>query len=120
MPNTAILIRWGTPLAGRERLAVEEFGSYLNWVSQLKKEGKIERFEVYGPRTGNLETFTGFTVVEGKKEPIGELIESEEFRVRVNRLMLLAHGAHVDMCDVAEGMANRMKLYATAVAQLKL
>jgi hypothetical protein len=120
MSNRAIFIRWGMPLAGRERLAVEEFGSYLNWVTQLKKEGKIERFEVYGPTTGNLEAFTGFTIVEGKEDPIAELVASEEFRIRVNRLMLLAHGAHVDVCDVGEGVGARMKLYATAVTQLKL
>jgi hypothetical protein len=120
MSNRAILIRWGMPLAGRERLAVEEFGSYLNWASQLRKEGKIDRFEVYGPRTGGLEKFAGFTVVEGKEPAIGELIESEEFRVRINRLMLLVHGAHVDVCDVGDGMAARTRLYATAVSQLKL
>jgi hypothetical protein len=120
MSNRAIVIRWGMPLAGRERMAIEEFAYYMQWANQLKKEGTIDRFEVYGPRTGNLGAFTGFTVVEGKDRAIEELADSDEFRTRVNRLLLLVKDARVDVCDVAEGMATRMKLYAGAVSQLKL
>lgn len=120
MSNRALVIRWGMPLAGRERMAIEEFSSYVQWASQLRKEGKIDRFEVYGPRTGHVSDFSGFTVLEGKDTAITELGDSEEFRIRVNRLLLLVNGADVDLCDVGDGMATRLKLYATAVSQLKM
>lgn len=115
-----ILIMWGTPVASRERLAIEEFGSYAQWVTSLKAQGKIARFELYMPQFGTYERFAGFSVVEGTETQIDTILESEEFRTRVQRVLTVAHGVRVESLDVGDDVAKRMKLYGSSIQQLKL
>lgn len=115
-----ILIMWGTPVAGRERLAIEEFASYTQWVTSLKTQGKIARFELYMPQFGTYERFAGFSVVEGTENQIDAILTSDDFRTRVQRVITVTHGVKVESLDVAEDVAKRMKLYGSTIQQLKL
>lgn len=120
MVSSAILIQWGTPVVGRERIALEEFGSYMQWVNRLKVEGKIERFEVYAPKYGNHQLFTGMTIVEGDDRQIEDLLESQDFRLRIDRVLTVTQNLRVERCEVGTVVGDRMKLYGQALQQLKL
>jgi hypothetical protein len=118
--TTAIFLSWGLPVPGRERAALEEFSSFVQWATKLQAEGKIERFEVYAPIHGVLQAFAGFTVVEGSEQQIQSIESSQEWKVRVDRVIMVAQGVRIDICDVGEGVAGRMKLYGSTFQQIKL
>jgi len=101
-------------------MALEEFASYMAWANQLKTEGKIERFEVFGPRDGTHQLFTGFTILEGSDKQIDAISDSDDFRLRIDRVMTVTQNLRVDRCDVGAVYGNRMKAYAGALQQLKL
>ncbi len=115
-----ILIKWGTPIVGRERPAIEEFASFMQWASNLKKEGKISRFEVFMPMFGQYEKMAGFSVIEGPSPQVNAITESEDFRKRIDRVISVAQSVSVDLLDTGDDVANRMKLYGSAIQQLKL
>ena len=118
--TNAIFMSWGVPVPGRERAALEEFFSVLEWVKKLKADGKIERFEVYAPTHGALQTFAGFTVIEGSAQQIQAIETSQEWLVRVDRVITAVQAVRIDVCDVGEGVANRMKVYGSTLQQMKL
>lgn len=115
-----ISIVWGTPVVGRERLALEEFTSYVQWATKLKTEGKLARFELYAPQFGRYETYAGFSIIEGSKAQIDAILDSDDFRARVQRVFTVAHGVRVDAIDTADDVLMRMKNYGAAIQQLKL
>jgi len=120
MATKAILIKWGIPFPGRERMALEEFSSYLQWANQLKAAGTIERFELYGPLSGTQQLFSGLTVIEGDDAKIDEIADSEDFRMRTNRVMSVVHNFTVERCEVGVAVGERMKRYGLALKQLGL
>ena len=115
-----IMISWGTPVAGRERLALEEFASFMQWATALKAQNKIARFDVYVPEFGEYESFSGFAILEGTAKQIDELGRSDEFNVRTQRTMTCVHGLRINSLKGGDEVANHMKAYANALLQLKL
>jgi hypothetical protein len=120
MATRALLIQWGLPHVGRERMALEEWSSYMQWTNQLMGQGKIERFGVYGPISGNQQRFSGFTLLEGTEKQIDEIADSEDFRLRIDRCMTSIQNFRVERCDAGGAMAERMKLYGKSLGQLGL
>lgn len=115
-----IYISWGTPIAGRERLALEEFASYTQWVATLKNQGQIARFEHYMPTYGKFQKVAGFSIVEGSEQQINAIADSDDFRTRVQRVVTVANNVTVEKLDVGDDVGKRMKQYGSALQQLKL
>jgi hypothetical protein len=120
MATKAIYIQWGSPFPGRERMALEEFSSYMNWANELKAKGEIERFEVYSPNGGTQQRFTGFTVVEGSESQIDKILKSDDFRMRQNRVMSVCNNLTVHGCDAGTNVGKRLQLYGKSIEKLGL
>jgi hypothetical protein len=120
MATKAIYIHWGIPFPGRERMALEEFSSYMQWANELKSTNKIERFEVYGPLTGTQQTLSGFTMLEGSDDQIDEIANSEDFRQRTIRVMTVCNHFGMEHCEVGVKLGERMQRYNKALAQMGL
>jgi hypothetical protein len=120
MSISAILIQWGLPIPGRERLALEEFSSFMQWTTKLATERKIERVGVYGVRAGTQQLLSGFAIIEGDDAQIATVLASDEFRARSQRTMTVVQNLRIEPCEAGAAMATRMANYATALQQLKL
>lgn len=120
MATHGILIQWGTPVPGRERMALEEFNSYMQWTDKLKKDGKIERREVYQLENTNFQKMAGFTVVEGSEQQIRAIMDSDEFRSRIQRVMNTSQNLRLEQCLVGSEAGKRIQGYAAALQQLRL
>lgn len=120
MATSAVVVHWGTPIPTRERMALEEFSSYMSWANKLKKDGKIERFEVYQLTAGTFQKRSGFTIMEGNEQQIRTLTESDEFRARIDRVMNVTQNAQLERCDVGANVGQRMQLYGSVLQQLGL
>ncbi len=115
--NTALLIEWGMPIEGRETKALEEFMNHVAWWTELKTSGKIADFKIYGPLTGNHADRAGLVIVEGTQKQITDLHMGEEFRARLNHVMLVGHNIRVTLCETGEAMMPRMQRYGKAVKE---
>jgi hypothetical protein len=113
-----MMIRWGTPIAGRELKAVEVFMSHMQWWNELKSSGKIEEFKTFGTLTGNFGTNSGFVLIEGSQRQIGELMASEDYRVRLNTVIACVDQLECVMLESGDAMKSRMERYGKAVKQI--
>ncbi len=101
-------------------MALEEFSSYMTWANKLKKDGKIQRFEVYQLNDSNFQKRSGFTVIEGTEQQIRNLGDSDDFRARVERVMTVTQNFRIEHCVVGDEAGKRMQAYGAALQQLKL
>lgn len=115
-----IMISWGAPIAGRERLALEEFASFMHWVTALKAQGKITDFEVYNLEWGDFETWSGFAILEGTAAQIDEVGHSDDFTARTQRTLSVIRALRIEPISVGEDVTKRMKAYGNGLLQLKL
>ncbi len=109
--NSALLIEWGMPKDGRETKALEEFMTHVAWWTELKTSGRIADFRTYGPLTGDFNGRAGFVILEGTQKQIAELHMSEEFRSRLNRVMLVGENIHATLLETGDAMMPRMQRY---------
>ena len=62
----------------------------------------------------------GFTILEGEDRQIDEIMDDEDFRLRVDRVMTVTQNFRVEKCDMGAAMGARMQLYAKSLKQLAL
>jgi hypothetical protein len=115
--NSALMVEWGMPIEGRETKALEEFMTHHNWWSQLKSSGKIADFRTYGPLTGHFNERAGFVILEGTEKQIQELHSSEDFRVRINHVMMIGHNIQVTLLETGDAMMTRMQRYGKGLKE---
>jgi hypothetical protein len=120
MSTSAIMIQWGTAIPTRERMALEEFSTYTQWVQKLKKDNKIERYEVYQVARGNFQKLSGMTIIEGNDQQIEQLIQSDDFRARVDRAINLLQNFRVEHCVVGAAVGQQMQRHGSVLQQLHL
>lgn len=113
--NSALLIEWGTPITGRETKALEEFMTHMAWWNEIKGSGRIAEFRVYGPLTGNIEDRAGFVILEGTSQQINELRASEDFRTRLDHVVLIGNNIRATICETGDAMTTRMQRYGKVV-----
>ncbi|HTR53569.1 MAG TPA: hypothetical protein VMJ10_22905 [Kofleriaceae bacterium] len=89
-------------------------------MTTLKTQGKIARFEHYMPLYGKFESFAGFSIFEGTEQQIDAIADSEDFRMRVQRVLTVAHSVRLQELDVGDDVGKRMKQYGSTIQQLKL
>jgi hypothetical protein len=115
--NSALMVEWGMPIEGRETKALEEFMTHVQWWSQLKQSGKIADFRTYGPLTGHLNERSGFVILEGTEQQIHDLHMSEDFRVRLNHVIMIGHNIQVSVLETGEAMTTRMQRYGKSLKE---
>ena len=115
--QAGICMIWGTPVAGREKHALDVYSETLQYWGGLQQEGKIERFDVVilGPTGGD---FTGFLVARGTEAQMDSVRHSEEFLRHVNRAQLVAEHVRVADAFVDDGLAQILSLYSDEVGRV--
>jgi hypothetical protein len=114
--TSALVLEWGVPIEGREHKAIEEFMTSLAWWGELKQKGKIADFRVYGTNTGDFER-VGLAILEGTDAQINDLRASEEFRVRINHVLLIGKNIKITVCEMGDIMATRLQRYGKSVKE---
>jgi hypothetical protein len=113
----ALFIGFGSPRAGRERLAAQNFEDSVAYTEQLKAAGEIESAEIV-TLTAHGGDLNGFFLLRGDPEKLARLTMAPEFR----RLALRAGIAseHVGFVNaLVDGEALRsLAAWKEAVADL--
>ncbi len=84
MAEAALYVRWGRPVRGREKRALDVFGETANFFGEREADGTIEGFEpvLLNPHGGDLQ---GFFLVRGSADGVARMAASEEFQQIVVR-----------------------------------
>ena len=113
--TNALMIEWGIPRQGRETKALEEFMTHVAWWTELKQSGKIAEFRTFGHLTGNVDERAGFVLIEGSEKQIHDLQTSEDFRSRLNRVIIIAENVHITELETNDAMTARMQRYGKSL-----
>src|SRR5678815_3233241 len=89
MFNSAIVIQWGTAVAGRENLGLEVFMSAVKHYSSLKERGEIENFQTVIFEQGSVSNTAGLMVLSGTQTQLQTVLSSDKHRE------LLTKAAHI-------------------------
>jgi glutamate dehydrogenase/leucine dehydrogenase len=89
MSNSAVIITWGSTVAGREQMGLGVFMAALEHYNGLKAKGGLEDVRVYISRQGNVGAVAGMMTLDGTSEQIASLLDSD------TNLDLLTKASHV-------------------------
>ncbi len=117
MANAAIFIGWGTPIAGRERQALQVFNEIMQYYTRLQQQGEIESFEpvaleAHGGDLG------GFCLLRGERERLSRLRASEEFQRFNNRGLLVVQNFGVVDAYIGDALMQLFAGYQEQLADL--
>src|SRR3954453_23189468 len=84
----AVLVRWGTPIPGRETKGLEVFGKAIERFEQLANEARIQGEREKISLTG---TVGGFMLIQGEVEELQKiLLEPENLALTSQASMIVA------------------------------
>ncbi len=118
MAEAGLWMVWGVPARGRERQALAVLKESMHqYLADLAREGKIERFDVaiLKPQTSEL---GGFALIQGSQQQIDILRGDKDFQVWVNHVQMVADKFGVVDAWVDKGIAEAVGLYEDAIRRL--
>ena len=117
MAEAGLCTVWGTPVPGREKVALDVYSEALQYWGRLQEEGKIERFDVVvlSPTGGDV---TGFILARGTAEQIDSVRRTEDYQRLLARVQLIAEHVRVADAYVDEGLAEIMSRYQDEVGRV--
>jgi hypothetical protein len=117
MSEAALFIRWGMPIPGREKQALEVFIESMQHWRHLEQEGRIERFDVavLAEIGGDL---GGFIMARGTTEQIESVRRSGDYQRLINCVQLIADGLRITNAFVDEGLAQLINRYEVGFGEL--
>lgn len=110
MAGEAIFIGWGEVVRGREKQALQVFQESVEYYGKLQQEGRIEGFDVYvlAPHGGDL---SGFAVLRGERQTLGEIRFSEEFQRLIARASAIINRPGVVPAFTGDALGAQMAIF---------
>lgn len=117
MADAALFIGWGPVVRGREKEALEEFKSSMEYDAELQSKHMIESFEavVLEPHGGEL---NGFVLLRGDAGKLASLRQDPEFQRRVARAQLYVDNIGVVGASIGAGLMRLMTIYGEEFGRL--
>jgi hypothetical protein len=117
MGRTGLFIGWGAAIPDREVKGLEVFDESLVYWRQLKREGRIEDFQVVllYPHASNLE---GFALLHATVEQLNALDADEEFLRLTMMQELVSESFRVVRAKLDEGLDEQVRMYRSTIAEL--
>ena len=84
MGTNVVFLGWNQPMPGRERMAIEHFGEYMQYLGGLQQAGTIQAFDAVflNPHGGDL---NGFVFIRGDSARLDALLSSEPWEMHLIR-----------------------------------
>jgi hypothetical protein len=109
MADSAIIVRWGFGIPGREAKGLEVFQQAMSYFGGLVEKGELESSRTYLNETGNVWTDGGSMVLEGSDAQIDALQKSDEFRSMVLRGSHIANNFMVNRAATGNTIMKRVE-----------
>jgi hypothetical protein len=110
MSSNALFFGWNRPVAGREKMSAEHFGSFVQYLGGLQKKGAIKSFDIVflDPHGGDL---NGFFLMRGEPSQLDALMSSPEWIAHVTRASIHLEGSGAMRGVTADLIQPRMELW---------
>lgn len=113
--NAAIVVKFGTPKAGREALGLQVLGESMALWERLASEGRCEPAEIYLFNSGG-----GMTVIKGEESQLLQLLVDEEITANRIRAMAIVDDVTMEVATTGDGIQQRVDLYGKEMSNLGL
>lgn len=117
MADAAVMIRWGTPVRGREARALEVFGEALAYYGSLQQSGAVESFEPVVLQQ-HASSLNGFVLLRGTREGLNAVIASPEFQAMTARASLIVDDIGVINASIGAELMTGLATLQAEVAKL--
>jgi hypothetical protein len=110
MSSNALFFGWNRPVAGREKMSAEHFGSFVQYLGGLQKKGTIKSFDTVflDPHGGDL---NGFFLMRGEPSQLDALMSRPEWIAHVTRASIHLEGSGVMRGVTGDLIQPRMELW---------
>jgi hypothetical protein len=117
MGDSALLIQWGPPTAGRERHAVDLFRDSLEFFMKLVGERRIASVEPFflEPHGGTVE---GFFLIRGEQRELATLRTEDDFRKMSVKAQVIMQNFAVVGAITGKRLNKHMGWFAEAALDL--
>ena len=116
MADSALLMRWGRVVPGREQQGLSLFGQALEYYGALQSEGAIDSFEpVILDPTGT--AVNGVILIRGSADQLDALRRQERFIDVVMRAQYLCEDFAVTLGYLESELQARMGKWAQIISQ---
>ncbi|MGB0970790.1 MAG: hypothetical protein ACPGVG_07490 [Mycobacterium sp.] len=117
MAEAGLWVAWGVPTPGRERKALSLLIETEEYLSGLKEQKRIERFDRVVLKPQNID-LGGFVLIQGSKDQIDGLRRDPDFELWLNRVQLVADQVGFVDAWLGDGIADAVALYEKALENL--
>jgi hypothetical protein len=112
MADAGILVAWGKPVPGRERMAAALFEEAVEMWTKLERAGEIESFETVSLEPhGDL---NDFFLLRGDRDQLARLRVSEEFMQLGDRANMVLWNLRIVGARVGEGAWGKIQEFEAA------
>jgi hypothetical protein len=117
MADHVVFIGFGTPVRGRESQSVEVFNQFVEMLTGMAGDGRIESMDVclLDPHGGDL---GGFFLVRGSMEQCAALPSDEQFLRALTDALLIVENLGVVQGVTGEALNDQMGIYMESVGKL--
>jgi hypothetical protein len=109
MFNSAIVIQWGTAVAGRENLGLEVFMSAVKHYSSLKERGEIENFQTVIFEQGSVSNTAGLMVLSGTQTQLQTVLSSDKHRELLTKAAHIVSDIRLQYGSSGSGIESRIQ-----------
>jgi hypothetical protein len=115
MGSNVMLFGWNRPIPGREKVSVQHFGEFVQYLGGLQQEGTIQTFDVVllDAHGGDL---NGFFLIKGETAKLDALVSTTEWITHVYRAALHLDGSGVIRGVTGDEITGRVALWTSVIS----
>lgn len=114
MSSNVVFFAWNRSIPGRERLSVEHFSSFVQYLMGQQQQGSIQSFDTVflNPHGGDM---NGFFLIRGEPAKLDALVSSPEWVTHMTRATLHLEGSGAVRGLTGELVTARMELWSKII-----
>lgn len=116
MASNMIFFAWNHPIHGRERISVEHFGEFAEYLGGLQANGTIEAFDAafLDAHGGDM---NGFFLIRGESAKLDGLMASDDWVRHQTRATLHLEGSGAVRGAIGDLVMQRMEVWSDLIPE---
>lgn len=114
MSSNVVFFAWNRSIPGRERLSVEHFSLFVQYLMRQQQQGSIQSFDTVflDPHGGDM---NGFFLIRGEPAKLDILVSSPDWVTHMTRATLHLEGSGAVRGLTGELVTARMDLWSKTI-----
>ena len=117
--ETAIRIKWGKLVPGRERVGLDVFAEVTTYFGKKLADGKLTFFAPFLVRSSDFDEEQGFIIVKGPEAEITKMVQEDEYLTLLSKGIYVTQHLKVDYLLVDEALGAQIERTSKVLDSLK-